>query len=53
MTGNLTFTVTNTKIPTYDLTVNKTVEGAFGSKAKQFEFTVTLKDNAGNLLNGF
>lgn len=52
-TGNQIFTVTNTKIPTYDLTVNKTVKGAFGNKAKQFEFTVTLKDSAGNPLNGF
>lgn len=53
VTGNQKFTVTNTKIPTYDLTINKTVEGAFGNKAKQFEFNVTLKDNSGNPLNGF
>ncbi len=53
VTGNKTFTITNTKILTYDLTISKTVEGAFGNKAKQFEFTVTLKDQDGKPLNGF
>lgn len=52
-TGNQQFTITNKKDPTYDLTVHKTVEGAFGNKAKQFEFTVTLKDGSGKPLNGF
>lgn len=50
--GNLTFTITNTKQPTYDLSINKIVTGVFGNKAKQFEFTVTLTDRDGKPLNG-
>lgn len=53
LTGNQQFTITNTKIPTYDLTISKTVKGAFGNKAKQFECTVTLKDSNDKPLNGF
>lgn len=52
-TGNPTFTVTNTKQPTFDLSVTKTVSGVFGNKAKQYEFTVTLTDSSGKPLNGF
>lgn len=52
-TGDQQFTITNKKDPTFDLTIHKTVEGAFGNKAKQFEFTVTLKDSDNKPLNGF
>lgn len=51
--GNQSFIITNTKQPTCDLTISKTVTGVLGNKAKQFEFTITLTDSNDKPLNGF
>ena len=44
------FVVTNTKLPT--LSISKEVTGTMGDKTKKFSFTVQLKSETGQMVNG-
>ena len=45
--GNVMFEITNQKVPTYDLSISKTVAGNFGSKARTFLFNIEIQDENG------